>query len=101
LSSIAGWTAGATYRVTFKYTANPGGVSYPPAMKRMRVTTANAMQEFTADATGKTVTNMGWQTGTMEFVGAATDTLTFTSLDPAGNPCGIALDAVVVESSTR
>jgi RHS repeat-associated protein len=83
--------------VTFKYTANPGGVSYPPAVKRMRVTTANAMQEFTADATGKTVTNMGWQTGTMEFVGAATDTLTFTSLDPAGNPCGIALDAVVVE----
>jgi RHS repeat-associated protein len=76
LSSIAGWTAGATYRVTFKYTANPGGVIYPPAVKRMRVTTANA---------------------SYEFVGAATDTLAFTSLDPAGNPCGIAPDAVVVE----
>jgi RHS repeat-associated protein len=40
---------------------------------------------------------MGWQRHTFEFTGAPTDHLTFTSLDPAGDAWGPALDNITVE----
>jgi RHS repeat-associated protein len=106
LSSRGGWTAGATYRVSFSLAGNPDALVYSPeaTVPGVRVTTATSTQDYFFDVSNidgsgadATKAHMGWKRITFEFVGAAADTLTFTSLDPAGDPCGVALDAIVVE----
>jgi choice-of-anchor C domain-containing protein len=82
---------GQKYRVTFALAGNPG----EPAEKRLQVSAAGKKMEFTFDATGKTVTDMGWVTKMWDFTAEGDETtLEFMSLIE-GN-AGPALDDVMV-----
>ncbi len=98
------------YILSFAMAGNPGGL---PTTKTLFVTIDGLTQQsFTFDTTGKTYTDMGWETHSIPFtaVGPST-TLTFASGDANANPqdgnclaaggnsCfGAALDNVQVEA---
>ena len=89
---------GRRYRVQFAMAGNPGGYLGP---KTLRVSAADTYQDFTFDTTGHSMTDMGWETKTWEFVAQdETTLLIFRSLSP-GNYAGPALDNVVVQPYGR
>lgn len=102
LSTLSGWTTGATYRVSFSLAANPDNTLSPQSC--VRATTASSQQDYCfnvlnvdGQGTQASTANMGWQRHTFEFTGAPTDHLTFTSLDAPGDGWGPALDHITVE----
>jgi len=97
---------GVAYRVTFCMAANPNG---PPAVKTLLVgVDSNQYMNYEFDATGHTLTDMGWQTRTFTFTATGASTqLRFesrTTRDDGGlNAYGPVIDNVVVveDSATR
>ena len=84
---------GETYNVAFDMAANPSGGT----LKTLRVSAAGSNAEFTFDRTGKTTTNMGWETKTWSFVASSTSTvLSFESVGSYPLNAGPALDNVFV-----
>jgi len=93
LSTLSGWTSGATYRVSFSLAANPDNTLSPQSC--VRATTATHQQDYCfnvlnvdGQGTPASSANMGWQRHTFEFTGAPTDHLTFTSLVSQGDVPG-------------
>ncbi len=83
---------GHNYKVTFDLAGNPAGL---PAIKTLNVDAGATPVVYTFDTTGKTLTDMGWESKTFNFTAtSASTTLTFASQD-AGF-FGPALDNVVV-----
>ncbi len=88
-------SAGATYRVVFALAGNPEGA---PTIKTMVVSAAGSTAQFTFDISGKTITNMGWQIKTWNFVAVGpSTTLEFYSLVAPTSIYGPAIDNVLVE----
>jgi len=88
-------TAGSTYSLSFALAGNPYG---PPTIKPLDVLWGGALVgTVTFDITGKSATNMGWQTFTIGGLVAAggTTRLEFAS-GTNGGVWGPALDDVVV-----
>jgi len=91
---ISGLTGGYSYRLTFLLAGNP---EMGPAIKQLRVSLGGVSQDFTFDISGRTPSNMGWSTQSLEFTASAsTETLVFTSL--TGGLAGPALDGVTLRS---
>ncbi|MBN1974869.1 MAG: choice-of-anchor C family protein [Sedimentisphaerales bacterium] len=83
---------GNNYLVTFQMAGNPVG---GPLVKELTVGAAGKSQNFIFDTTGKSQTNMGWETMNFSFVAnSSSTTLSFTSL--INTACGPALDGVTV-----
>jgi choice-of-anchor C domain-containing protein len=72
-------TVGQAYTVLFDLAGNPQGA---PTIKTVEVSVAGQQQNFTFDTTGKSFTDMGWTTKTLNFtaIGGLT-TLSFTNRD--------------------
>jgi choice-of-anchor C domain-containing protein len=86
---------GATYRVRFALAGNPEGA---PTIKTMDVSAAGSSTQFTFDVAGKTITNMGWQIKTWDFVAVGpSTTLEFYSTIIPLSIYGPAIDSVSVE----
>jgi len=86
---------GATYRVRFAFAGNPEGA---PTIKTMDVSAAGSSAQFIFDVTGKTITNMGWQIETWDFVAIGpSTTLEFYSTIIPLSIYGPAIDNVWVE----
>jgi choice-of-anchor C domain-containing protein len=86
---------GATYRVRFAFAGNPEGA---PTIKTMDVSAAGSSAQFGFDITGKTITNMGWQIKTWDFVAVGSSTtLEFYSTIIPLSIYGPAIDNVSVE----
>src|SRR5262249_35405985 len=86
--------AGRTHLGTFPLPTNPPG---PIPQKSLGVSAAGKTAEFTCDATGKTVKQMGWQKKSWRFT--ATDkqtTLEFYTLMKNDEACGPVIDDVCV-----
>lgn len=85
---------GDNYTISFYMAGNPFGGS---AVKQMSVTAGAATQDYTFDVASHSDTSMGWTLNTLNFTATGTSsTVTFTSLDPANNAYGPALDNVSV-----
>ena len=84
---------GQSYLLSFALAGNPDA---GPTVKQMGITWGNSsLGTFTFDITGKTEGNMGWVNYQMVVPATASQmTLTFTSLDAAGNSWGPMLDNV-------
>jgi len=88
---------GRWYRVQFAMAGNPLS---EPGLKTLRVTAGDESQEFTFDTTGRTPTEMGWQTMDWQFrPQQRLTTIKFASLVPTG--AGPAIDNVVVQPLGR
>ncbi|NLF73029.1 MAG: choice-of-anchor C family protein [Candidatus Anammoximicrobium sp.] len=88
---------GRWYRVQFALAGNPLN---DPGLKTLRVTAGDEAAEFTFDTTGRTSTEMGWQTIDWQFRPQQTlTTLVFESLVPTS--AGPAIDNVVVQPLGR
>lgn len=89
---------GRTYIVFFDMAGNVGA---GPVIKPLAVTVAGATTNFTFDSTGRTGTNMGWVTRSVQFTATSTSTtLNFVSdVSGAGGSlnAGAALDNVRVQ----
>ena len=86
---------GETYKVIFDMAANPSGST----LKELRVSAAGSSAQFTFDRTGKTTTNMGWETKGWSFVATSTSTvLSFESVGSYPSNAGPALDNVRVST---
>ena len=86
---------GENYTVTFDLAGNPQG---GPTLKSMTVLAAGASADFTFDISGKSTSNMGWETKTWMFTATgSTTTLSFISNND-GN-AGPALDNVSVSET--
>ncbi len=84
---------GRQYNVLFDMAGNP---DCSPTVKQLRVQAAGQSGDFTFDITGRSRSNMGWQTKVWQFTAAeATTTLEFDSLDASGG-AGPAIDNVWV-----
>jgi choice-of-anchor C domain-containing protein len=86
-------TPGYGYAVYFTLAGNPYAAG--TRVKRLRVEVAGVTREFTFDTTGRTGSNMGWQTYSFYFAATSSSTtLTFRSLTyESGGP---ALDNVYI-----
>jgi choice-of-anchor C domain-containing protein len=85
---------GQKYKVTFSLAGNPGG-GVPE--KKLGVKAAGKKESFTFDTTGKTATDMGWETKTWEFEAVDTETtLELYTLMTECNVSGPAIDNVSV-----
>jgi choice-of-anchor C domain-containing protein len=85
---------GQKYRVTFAFAGNPEG---QVPMKKMGVSAAGQKEEFTFDATGKKMDDMGWEMKKWEFKADGKETtLEFYTLMTDDTSCGPALDNVSV-----
>jgi len=84
-------TPGTTYMITFEMAGNPFG---GPAVKTMQVTAdGTTPTNYSFDITGKSSSNMGWDTKTYTFTASSDLTvLKFTSTTPGNN--GPAIDNV-------
>lgn len=76
LSTLSGWTTGATYRVSFSLAANPDNTLSPQSC--VRATTASSQQDYCfnvlnvdGQGTQASTANMGWQRHTFEFTGVS------------------------------
>ncbi len=86
--------SGASYVVTFDMAGNPDG---GPTTKTLTVSTGGAPTSYSFDATGKSLSAMGWAPQAYTFTATGTTTiLTFTST--VGSPWGPAIDNVKVDS---
>ncbi len=98
---------GNTYQVLFDLAGNPQGGLTVKTLGVLAVSgtpqdllnPALVPQNFTFDATGKTATNMGWQTQTYQFT-ATTASTTLGFFSSAGGSYGPALDNVRVTTSS-
>ena len=85
---------GRKYVVTFSLSANPDGAV---AKKQMAVAAAGKLEEFTADMTGKTLKNMGWEKKTWRFTAVDKQTtLELYTLMKEDDACGPVIDDVRV-----
>ena len=85
---------GQTYSVLFDLAGNFGAA---PVIKPLAVTVNGATTNFTFDTTGRSGTNMGWVTRSVQFTATGTSTtLTFVSDVGGGLNAGAALDNVRV-----
>jgi choice-of-anchor C domain-containing protein len=92
-----GTVIGQTYYVTFDIASNPTVPSFAP-VKTIEVIAAGQSQQFTADSTGHTLTEMGWETHTWSFVAQTTTTeLWFKMIYPDYSAEGMGLDNVRVD----
>ena len=86
---------GQTYVVLFDLAGNFGAA---PVVKPLAVTVAGVTTNFTFDTTGRSGTNMGWVTRSVQFTATGTSTtLTFESNVGGGLNAGAALDNVRVQ----
>ncbi|NLE38674.1 MAG: choice-of-anchor C family protein, partial [Pirellulaceae bacterium] len=89
---------GRRYRVSFAMAGNPAS---DPGVKTLRLSAGDEHEEFTFDTTGRTLTEMEWETMTWEFVAQdSMTTLIFESLT-LGTAYGPAIDSVVVQPYGR
>lgn len=86
-------TIGKTYRVTFDMAGNP---ARDPIIKNMRVSAGGNSADFSFDITGKSTTNMGWITNSLDFTANSTTT-TLSFLSFVNTDAGAILDNVSVE----
>ncbi len=87
-------TPGTAYTVTFDLAGNVEGGA---KVKQVRVLAAGQSQDFSFDTTGRTFSSMGWTTKTWSFTAnAASTTIEFSSLGPAGSWYGPFIDNVRV-----
>jgi choice-of-anchor C domain-containing protein len=85
---------GQKYKLTFSLAGNPGGAV---TEKKLGVKVAGKKESFTFDTTGKTATDMGWESKTLEFEAVDTETtLELYTLMTECNTSGPALDNVSV-----
>ncbi|HEY1858753.1 MAG TPA: choice-of-anchor C family protein [Gemmataceae bacterium] len=85
---------GQKYRVTFAFAGNPEG---QVPMKKMGVSAAGQKEEFSFDATGKKLDDLGWVTKKWEFKADDKETtLEFYTLMTDDVNCGPLLDNVSV-----
>lgn len=85
---------GVDYLVTFDLAASPGGTE---PERNMRVAAADQSQDFLVDATGRTLSDMGWEMRSWVFTANSTlTTLELFSLNPQDGFFGPALDNVSV-----
>ena len=74
---------------------NPEG---PPIVKSMGLTASGQKTEFSVNTTGKTITNMGWESKSWNFTAAdSLSTIEFYRLTPEIGIYGPAVDAVIVQ----
>jgi choice-of-anchor C domain-containing protein len=77
---------GVTYNVTFSLAGNPVG---GPAIKSVGVEIGATVTNFTFDTTGRSLTDMGWETRSLQFTATGTSTVlgfvsnTLTAFGPA------------------
>jgi choice-of-anchor C domain-containing protein len=86
-------TTGAMYRLSFLMAGNPelGG-----GLKHLRLHLGDYTQDYTFNSAGKTTSNLGWVTNTVDFTPlTASLELRFESQDPSWS--GPALDRVAVD----
>ncbi|MBD1833028.1 choice-of-anchor C family protein [Cyanobacteria bacterium FACHB-472] len=85
---------GESYVVTFSLAGNPLGA---PPIKLLGVTAAGQSANFAFNISGRTPTNMGWETKRWMFMAQSNKTtLEFFSLNTSGGSWGPALDSVLV-----
>ncbi len=83
---------GMPYRVTFDIAGNPGGEQ---GIKTLLVSAGDASGEYSFDTTGRSKTDMGWESRVFEFTALGTSTvLQFEAIAPETGPWGPALDNV-------
>jgi choice-of-anchor C domain-containing protein len=88
--SIAGFTVGMSYRLSFDMAAN---TESGPTIKSLTASIGSTSQVFSFDGTSHSSASMGWSLRTLDFVAnSPTMTLSFSSLDDG--LAGPALDAV-------
>ncbi|MDV3002919.1 MAG: hypothetical protein N5P05_004574 [Chroococcopsis gigantea SAG 12.99] len=88
--------AGKTYKISFDLAGNPY-TGFGPDVKTLQVTAPGFNQAYSFDITGKTPSNMGWQTQTFSFLAnGSSSTLAFISTNSGSG--GPALDNVSVVS---
>lgn len=86
---------GKAYTVTVQLASNPGG---HPIEKSLWVGAAGKRKKFTFEATGKSLTDMGWEKVTWEFTATDDETeLEIYSAEDADPFAGPALDNVSVK----
>ena len=87
---------GQAYSVEFYMAGNPDG---SPVVKTLVASGGSVTEEqFSFDVTGQSLTNMGWEMRSFDFIATGTSTtLTFAS-DIAGGAFGAALDQVSVNA---
>jgi choice-of-anchor C domain-containing protein len=88
---ITGLTSGQSYSILFDMAGNPGGGD---AIKHLTVAAGNDVGRYTFDITGKSVTNMGWQTMQFDFTADASSVILEFMSGSASGPFGPALDNV-------
>lgn len=94
ISQTLSTTVGQQYQLTFSLAGNVDGGSH---IKMVQVSAGNAMQDFTFDTAGKSRTNMGWKTETLNFNATSSSTiLSFKSLSTDNLYYGPVLDNVSV-----
>jgi choice-of-anchor C domain-containing protein len=90
---------GQKYKVSFSLAANPEG---QVKAKKLGVQAAGQKETFTADATGKSTDDMGWQAKEWTFTAEAEETtLEFYTLETEDPNCGPALDNVSVVAVSK
>jgi len=86
---------GQTYVVLFDLAGNPGAA---PVIKPLTVTVAGVTANFTFDTTGRSGSDMGWVTRSVQFTATgASSTLNFVSSVGGSLNAGAALDNVRVQ----
>jgi choice-of-anchor C domain-containing protein len=97
---VSGFVVGQTYRLTFLMAGNPYFIPPLPAIKRLRATIGTASREYSFDATGRSESDLGWISQTLDFTATSPVMgLSFASLtDSAG---GAALDKVSITLLTN
>jgi choice-of-anchor C domain-containing protein len=74
---------GSKYRVSFFLAGNPHNQSSGYLIKSLNVLYNNEKKLFTFDITGKTITNMGWEEISFDFIASSSiTTLRFESVSP-------------------
>ena len=86
---------GENYTVTFDLAGNPIG---GPIVKSMTVLAAGDSANFTFDTTGRSTSNMGWETNTWMFT-ATGSTTTLSFISNTNTNAGPALDNVSVSET--
>jgi choice-of-anchor C domain-containing protein len=90
---------GQKYKLTFSLAANPEGTK---VTKKLGVRAAGQKEEFSADATGKSTSDMGWETKEWTFTADADETtLELHTLETDDPNCGPALDNVSVVAVSK
>jgi len=89
---------GLSYQVTFELAGNPDNL---PTIKPMRVSADGQSMDFAFDITGRTRSNMGWNSQTWSFIADDTSTtLQFQSLTTFQG-WGPVLDNVTVNAAVN